>query len=214
MKNQFVLMVLSICLLLVSCNNKTQTDSQTVGDENTEQTTESNVEAAAGKVFNVKSGYAKFTTSMDLTRELWWDDYGNKQYEENYMEIMGYKSGTNILTVDGFKYDWDPESKQGSKSKSYMAPATDYSIMEDADIKKYGVKFEGKEKIAGKECEVISIQEPLKSKTWMWQGIPLKSQTPFGKADMVMEAVEVREESVDASKFEIPKDVKFKEAKM
>lgn len=209
--NIFIYLIFS-AILLVSCKNS-DNNGESSDNDTTVQQNEEVQQLNTDKVFLVESGYAKFTTSMDMTRELWWDDWGKKQYEENYMEIMGIKSGSNSLTLDGYRYDWDPTTKEGTKMSFYNAPATDYSDMPDEDITKYGVAFEGTEKIAGKECEVVSIKEPMQTKTWIWKGIALKSATPMGKGTLTMEAVEVSEEKPDPSKFEIPADVKFKESK-
>jgi hypothetical protein len=213
MKKHIVLYFILSGIFLFSCNNSDQQGTSDNTDSISAEETQQGQQPNSDKIFLVESGYAKFTTSMDMTRELWWDDWGQKQYEENYMVIMNIKSGSNSLILEGYRYDWDPTTKEGTKMSFYNAPATDYSTMPQDDISKYGITFEGTEKIAGKDCEVISITEPMQTKTWMWKGIALKSATPMGKGTITMEAVEVKEESVDASKFQIPGDVKFKEAK-
>lgn len=210
-KTIFLIAVISAFLSFTSCNNGG--DKPTDGTDTTVVNEDVTSEVPSNRVYNVESGYIKFNTSMGMTRELWWDEYGMKQYEENYMEIMGIKSGSNSLTLDGIKYDWDPTTKQGTKMKFSFAPPTEYDDMPAEEISKYGIKFEGTQKIAGKECQVISITEPMATKTWTWNGIALKSETPIGKGVMTMEAIEVKEEAVDASKFQLPTDVKFKEYK-
>lgn len=65
--------------------------------------------------------------------------------------------------------------------------------------------------IAGKSCKVISIKEPVASKVWIWNGIPMKTVSKLGKQDFVMEIIEIEIGIVDANKFVIPKDVSFKE---
>jgi hypothetical protein len=75
----------------------------------------------------------------------------------------------------------------------------------------YGIKKLGNEAIAGKECQKISVKKPIKSTVWMWNGIPLKTVSKFGDSNIVMEAIEIKEENIPESKFKIPSGINFTE---
>jgi hypothetical protein len=92
----------------------------------------------------------------------------------------------------------------------YAAAASDYSDVSDEDIEKYGIKFHGKETIAGKECTVVSIAEPVESKVWIWEGIPMKTVSKFGKDDFVMEITTIEIKDIDNSIFKLPEGIDFK----
>jgi hypothetical protein len=51
----------------------------------------------------------------------------------------------------------------------------------------------------------------MASKVWIWEGIPMKTITKLGKEDFVMEITSIELVDVDASKFELPEGINFKE---
>src|SRR5690554_3912059 len=129
------LLFLAIVLLVVACNssnkNETENSDKKIAESKNDDKTEvkkGNDEISVKHIYKVESGYIKFKTNtagIDMTRELWFDDFGNKQYEENYMLIMDEKHGSKSLILDGFSYSWDLDAEQGTKMKFYAA-VTDY----------------------------------------------------------------------------------------
>ncbi|MDD2199468.1 MAG: hypothetical protein PHF99_09595 [Bacteroidales bacterium] len=212
------LLFLAIVLLVVACNssnkNETENSDKKIAESKNDDKTEvkkGNDEISVKHIYKVESGYIKFKTNtagIDMTRELWFDDFGNKQYEENYMLIMDEKHGSKSLILDGFSYSWDLDAEQGTKMKFYAA-VTDYDNVSEKDIEKYGIKKHGHEDVLGKECLKVSTEEPVKSNIWMWNNIPLKTEAEFGGEPVLMEAVEINIGKVDAAKFTLPENIEF-----
>jgi uncharacterized protein YcfL len=212
------LLFLAIVLLVVACNssnkNETENSDKKIAESKNDDKTEvkkGNDEISVKHIYKVESGYIKFKTNtagIDMTRELWFDDFGNKQYEENYMLIMDEKHGSKSLILDGFSYSWDLDAEQGTKMKFYAA-VTDYDNVSEKDIEKYGIKKHGHEDVLGKECLKVSTEEPVKSTIWMWNNIPLKTEAEFGGEPVLMEAVEINIGKVDAAKFTLPENIEF-----
>jgi hypothetical protein len=166
------------------------------------------------KIFNVKSGYVKYKSQMagmDMIREWWFDDYGALQYEENYMIMMGEKTGGAALIRDGYRYNWSYKATEGTKNKNYTSAYVNYENISKEDIERYKMKNLGFETIAGKKCAKVSIEKPVAATTWTWEGVPMKTITKFGGKDVTMEATEIKDGDVSASKFDFPKEVTFKE---
>lgn len=210
MKNFKTLMILLSLFAFISCGgSKTKTDESS--DPKTEETETEDDNTDNTKIYQAKSGHMVYKTTMDMTIDTWFDYYGNKQYSESTIEMFGEKSGTISIIVDGYKYDYSIGTTEGTKTSFYAAPAADYSDLSDEEIEKYGIKMEGKETIAGKECEVVSIKEPMTSKIWIWEGIPMKTITKLGKEDFIMEITSIELCDVDQTKFELPEGITFKE---
>lgn len=212
------LFFLAIVLLLAACNSSDKNETENSVKKNTEsktidQTDDKVVkdENSSTNIYKVESGYIKFKTNtagIDMIREWWFDDFGNKQYEENYMIIMDEKHGSKTLILDGFSYSWDLDAEQGTKMK-YYAAVTDYEEVSEKDIEKYGIKKHGHEDVLGKNCMKITTEEPVKSTIWIWNNIPLKTEAEFAGEPVLMEAAEINIGKVDAAKFTLPNNIEF-----
>ncbi len=163
------------------------------------------------KPYEVKSGYMKMESNMGLTRQIWFDEYGNKQREEVSLEMAGFKQGAVIITRDGFKYEYAIGSDKGNKRAISENNLLNYNNPTPEDIERYGIKKIGSEKVAGKDCIVYSTEKPTKSKVWIWKGINMKSSSAVSGNSITLEVIEIREEKVDQSKFQIPEGIKFTE---
>lgn len=212
MKNlKFILFVFAIFSIIACGGSKTKSDENNTGK--TEQTDETSDESTKDntKIYKIKSGHLVYKTTMDMTIDTWFDDYGNKQYTVSSMEMFGEKSGTYSYIIDGYKYDYNIGSTEGTKMPYYASATTDYDDVSAEDIKKYGIEMLGNETIAGKDCQVVSIKSPIASKVWIWEGIPMKTVSKLGKEDFIMEISEIETGDVDAGKFELPEGVTFSE---
>jgi uncharacterized protein YcfL len=214
------ILILGISLfMLASCsNNKKPGEIKKL--ENEVKTIEKSVKKLkteappATKIFNVKSGYVKYKSQvagMDMIREWWFDNYGALQYEENYMIMMDQKTGGAAVVRDGYRYNWNFNAKEGTKNSFSSAGYTDYDNVSKEDIERYKMKKLGYENIAGKKCMKVSIEKPVEATTWTWEGVPMKTLTKFGGKDVIMEAVEMKDGGIPSSKFDLPKDITFKE---
>jgi len=205
-------LLLITCSVIISCSNSQKSETkeqQTAPEQKIEKTTPP--ATSQKELFAVESAYVKYKTNaagQEMIREWWFDQHGNRQYEENYMTIFGEKSGSNSLVVDGVKYMWDLNSETGTKSKFYQA-ATDYDNLSESDIERYGIEKHGYEEILGKKCLKVTTEKPAKSTTWIWNGVPMKTKAAFGSTEVVMEAIEISTESIDNKLFELPATVTF-----
>jgi hypothetical protein len=148
---------------------------------------------------------------MDMIREWWFENYGTLQYEENYMIMMGEKTGGAAVVRDGYRYNWSFKKTDGTKNKFYTTAYVNYENISKEDIERYKMKNLGYETIAGKKCAKISIEKPMEAVTWTWEGVPMKTVTKFGGKDVIMEATEIKEGDISSSKFDLPQGVTFKE---
>ena len=203
-----------IAFTFFACGNKkekTPADQVTDLIEEVEKIPETKTNASK-KMFNIESGYVKYNNKaagQEMTREWWFDKYGERQYEENYMKIMDNKVGGMSLIADEYKYNWDYNSTEGTRMKYYAAPATDYEDISKEDIERYGIEKLGYEEIAGKHCLKVSTQKPMKATLWIWEGIPVKTVSSFGGNEVVMEAVEIKTGNVGTVNFEVPESIAF-----
>ncbi len=134
-------------------------------------------------------------------------------------------SDTQILTGENKKSDI---TNIMIENKTYMLNNIEknYIVMEDEEEEENeeddneneeNYKKIGKEKIAGKECDILYFEEKseegiMTEKMWMWKGIPLKTESisDYGafKTKSISEAVKVDMKSISKSVFEIPKGYK------
>jgi len=204
--------LLPVCFFIFSCGNQEKTESNSNQAEAITETTQNQRPVASSKkLFGIESGHIKFINKVgdqELIREWWFDQYGQKQYEENFMDFMGEKAGSISLNLDGYQYQWNIGSETGTKMK-FAQSATDYKNISESEIKRYGIKVLGQEKFLGKDCLKVSMESPAKSTIWVWNNIPLKTESVFGRMNVLIEAIEVVVGKVDGSKFEIPSHISF-----
>ncbi|MEY1640136.1 hypothetical protein [Tenuifilum osseticum] len=214
MKKSFKLLTIICLLVAVSYSNGQKCDNQSVAksfDVNVVVfKTEKPLVQNQKKYFKIKCGYVKYsmlTAGQELIREWWFDDYGNKQYEESYMIIGGEKSGDKTLIIDGFQYKWQFDATNGTKMKYYQAK-TDYDNITEREIQRYGIKKHGFEEYLGKNCLKVSTEKP-KSISWVWENIVLKSETEIAGQKVMMKATEINENQPAASLFKLPSGISF-----
>lgn len=214
-KSTIILTIIFLAFTIVSCKSKKE---QNLPDE-VESLLEEIEELPQGnadpqKVFKMEQGYVKYkniAAGQEMIREWWFDDYGKKQFEENYLMIMGQKAGGYTLVLDGFRYSWDYDANEGAKMKFYAAEATDYEHISAKDKERYGLETHGYEEVCGKRCLKVTMEKPMKATVWMWESIPLKTVSSYGGQDVIMEALEIRS-STEPSKFELPSGINFLES--
>ncbi|MDP2424364.1 MAG: hypothetical protein U1C46_06620 [Bacteroidales bacterium] len=217
MKTKYIFCALSsLAFMIFSCSGSTSKNTVIYNTTSVVKEMEAPFEEATNqgtvkKIYEIKSGYMKIASNMGLTREIWFDDYGNKQYEETYLALGGFKQGAVIVIMDGYKYEYAIGSETGNKTAYVISAGHDYGKLTAAEIEKYGIKELGKETVAGKQCTVFSIEKPMQTKIWIWKGISMKSASSMGSNSITLEVTEIREEKVDQAKFIIPAGIDFRE---
>lgn len=165
------------------------------------------------KTFEVEAAYVKYKSTaagQEMIREWWFDRYGDRQYEENYMYIMDQKFGGKSLVLDGYQYQWDYDATEGTKRRFHQSE-TNYENISERDIERYGIQKHGYEDILGKKCLKVTTEKPVKSTIWVWKGIPVKTEATFASQKVVSEAIEISTDNIDPSVFSLPDGVSFSE---
>ncbi len=142
--------------------------------------------------YAVKSGYLKMELSGSTTgtRELWWDDYGEKTCEieksETTVNMFGMKNTdkTHMLTInDGDTYwtvDYINNEAYKGNIEMYDAAQQFSDSMTDEEREEFtnqileslGGQKQGTETIKSYKCDVFSV---MGAKIWIYKGIALKS---------------------------------------
>ena len=173
----------------------------------------------------VKSAIIKYKVSgmNEGTEVVYFDNWGRQEakYTNTTMNMMGMTNKTNTLTImtDSGKwiYSIDLDKNTGTKTKNPMYD--DFAGKSEKELEKFaenmlgvlGAKKTGTEKVAGKTCDVWESQM-ANTKTCVWNGITLKTETGLGQMSINMVATEVKEGvSIPKDKFEVPSNVKIRE---
>ena len=191
-------------------------------NKTTNTNTTSTTKTAPGKYarYGVKCGIVKRveTTAKERTyTTTWFDDYGRLERIENTKKET--KSGSNWVSAANYKfvtiikddkqYRLDPNRKRGT---SYSLSTVTNFLNPKKMVQGYGVqKTNGKATVDNRQCDVFKGKEAKLAgdatvEHYVWQGIPLKSveKAPDGTTTTTLQSIELPN-SIDASKFEIPK---------
>ena len=181
----------------------------------------------SGKKYAVKSGKIeyKLTGNTTGTKTVYFDDYGDKYYEQlksvSITKIFGVTDRTEInkIAIINKSHFWtvnkiDGNNMEGelpyyTSSKSVFENMTEAEQKKFADdlLKSFGGKREGIEKILGYTCEKIGVMGSL---LWIYKGITLKSETEVMGIVANETATSFEKNiSIPASKFNAPSGVKF-----
>ncbi len=198
-------------IIFNSCGNAPKSPAEKLADAVEQSINDAPATGASSKVYDIKSGYIKYSMNEDMTHEIWFDDFGALQREETSMMMMGQKYGNCAIVNGGYRYSYSFDETTGSKVKFTPVRAANYDKPTAREIEQYGIEILKNEVVVGKDCKVYSIKQPVKSTVWVWNNIPLKSVTLFGGSEVKMVALEIREGAVDASMFELPQGITFTE---
>lgn len=210
-------------IILVCCSTFVFFYSNTGKIEKSNRTVESQ-KFASGK-YQLKSGIIHMDVENGIMSGvsksiLYFDNYGNKECTETNMEMemMGQKIKIHQLSIiaDGYIYAIDLDKKTGTKMKmsSLSDPSKiDYNNLNSNEMKEYNIKKEGTETLLGKKCDIYSMSHAkmnLKGKTWIWNGINMKSNISMGGITVKTTTTKIEENaSVPSSKFVVPNGIKI-----
>ncbi|PIQ26843.1 MAG: hypothetical protein COW63_17110 [Bacteroidetes bacterium CG18_big_fil_WC_8_21_14_2_50_41_14] len=175
--------------------------------------------------FAVKSGHIEYKLTGNITgiKSVWFNDYGYNSYEETRVKrvtiMLGVKSESTehkLVIITGTEvYHIDLLDKTGTKMKNEFSDLSQQLISQMTEderkqmgkelLNSMGGNLVGTEKILGKTCDIVEV---LGTKSWIYEGVTLKSE---GKV-MGIEANEIAvkfEENIHipTSKFEVPKGI-------
>ncbi|MBC8383836.1 MAG: hypothetical protein H8E22_08570 [Candidatus Cloacimonetes bacterium] len=179
--------------------------------------------------YAIKSGHVLYELTGNITgeKEVWFDDYGMKYYEEEnststikMFGITNTEKEHTIMIMDGETiYDIDMLTKTGSKGTlpsmeqlqdmaENMTKAEQKQFADDI-MNSFGGKHLGTEKFLGKTCEVMEI---MGMKSWIYNGLTLKSEVEVMGIVTNETATSFKENiKVPASRFDPPKGITYED---
>ncbi|NOZ09192.1 MAG: hypothetical protein GXO91_10035, partial [FCB group bacterium] len=174
--------------------------------------------------YPVKSCIIDFELNgMQKGREtLYIDDYGKREarYSKTTLGIgdSAKKSNTLMLMDETWIYNIDLINKTGTKTMNPVhAPIPvrqefkDMITLNHENMRKMGGKLIGEEEFLKKKCEVWEIKA-LHSKTWIWNGIILRSIVNTMGMKQEVRAVKLQENvNIPPEKLTLPKELKLTE---
>lgn len=185
--------------------------------------------AAETRRYAIKSGHITYELTGNVTgeKEVWFDDYGMKYYEEEnstttikMLGITNTEKEHTITIMDGENfYDIDMLTKTGSKGTlpsmeqlqsmaENMTKAEQKQLADDV-MNSFGGKRLVTEKFLGKTCEVMEI---MGMKSWIYNGLTLKSEVEVMGIITNETATSFKENiKVPASKFDPPKGITYED---
>ncbi|HET6513346.1 MAG TPA: hypothetical protein VFH43_14235 [Candidatus Kapabacteria bacterium] len=229
---------LSLCTLftLSSCGSKEETAAQNEAAKTTTETAANATTAAPQQKYKIKSGI--ITTKMDnllggdpIQKVTYFDDHGAVEASETKSQttMMGITVKTHEIeiTKDGYLYKLDLEKKTGTKMKMPNLPTSAsgnamFANLSDADMasdmmKEWNIKKEAPQTIAGKECEVYSMDNKtrqMKGTVATYQGIPMKVDQTMAGMKIKTEVVKFEENApIPAGIFDVPAGITVEEVK-
>ena len=185
--------------------------------------------AARNKRYAIKSAHIVYELTGNISgeKEIWFDDYGLKYFEEEKstttIKMFGITSEEKEHTIvihDGETlYDIDMITKTGYKGTlPEMSHLRDMAQnMTEAEQKKLkdnvmnslGGKELGTEKFMGKNCEVMEV---MGVKSWIYNGITLKSEGNIMGVETKETATKFQENiNVSATKFHPPSGITYED---
>jgi len=181
------------------------------------------------KRYALKSGYIKLelTGNIEGTKELWWDDYGNKTCEieksTSTTKVFGISNTEEtdmlIIVANGSYWSVDHITNKAFKGKimGYDESHELVNSLSEAEreeaarqlMESMGGEDLGQEKIGNYNCDVYKV---MGAKSWTYKGIALKSEAKI----LGIEYKEMFSEfkpgaKVAASQFTPPSNIDFEE---
>lgn len=195
----------------------------------------SNKDIREGKMFPFKSAKVVYKKSgmTTGTETLWIDDYGRMQVRETNIttKMMGFTNTdesiaiTTLDTITAINLKTKTATRMANPAKNFRESLKNKSDAELEQFKKsmmnmsqqmtgqQEIKPIGKEKIAGKECEIYQVNAMGgTSKVWTWQNLPLKTEASVMGNTISDEAVSVEVGvKIPKEKTQVPAGIQLQE---
>lgn len=166
--------------------------------------------AQGTRTYGIQSG--KYKTEMEMMGQMviatvWFDDYGARQLTKTRMSMMGMDIDVGSLILDGKTYMINYAEKQVQEMPAQVS--INYMDLNEEVVAKYKIVLDGMEEIAGKECQVMTLEinqmgQTAKVKASVWEGIPMKIVSSTMGVTVTTTVTELKEGPVDASLFVLP----------
>lgn len=172
--------------------------------------------------YNVKSAIIEFKYSGELQgyEKMYFENFGRKEAKFT-LKMFTYQCKKHreytYTHIDGDSI-WiiDLDNKTGTRGHNAQLAQIMKNVgattMAEAVMKtllKMGAVNVGKEKVAGKMCEVWEVKDKG-VKSWMWNSIPLKAFSKIVDLNVVTTAIRVRENvPIPKSMYKMPTGIKY-----
>jgi hypothetical protein len=158
------------------------------------------------------------------TAIMYFDDYGMKEatYENTVMDMYGIKLETESINylVGYFQYILDIKNNIATKTKNTILQSLVEKSKGDLEevgrdmFVSMGGEMTGTENMIGKPCEIWELKS-MGTKIWVWENIPLRSETNLMGIQILRVATKIDENAViPTEKLEVPTDIEFTEIDM
>ncbi len=216
----FVTLLIATSIALGSCGKKGP--EAVPANDSTAQAAASTAPATASPTsgkYKIKSAVVTSSTEMPSLKEhttetLYFDNYGAREARETVGDVSGIKIHTLAFTKDGYLYTVNYDQKTCTRMKGMAVSADmDYSHLTDHEIQEYHIQQEGTEQVAGKTCDVYSMNSSMiKGRVSAWNGIPMHTQTTVSGMQMNSIVTAIDENAaIPESKFEVPEGFTIKD---
>ena len=174
---------------------------------------------ASLKRYNQESGTIEYTITgnmMNGTEILCFAKFGGLEakYTNTEVKVAGFSQKTNTVAyLEGSTlYTVDLNTNTGTKMENSIMKNLEGKDLQDAGkqmLKDMGGKQVGNETFLGKNCEVWEIKS-LGSKTWIWNGVPLKTEVNMMGQQITYTATKISD-TVDPKKLQRPTNINYTE---
>ncbi len=171
------------------------------------------------KRYNLKKACIEYTVSGKMhsgTEVLYFDNYGAREakFNTSKIKIAGFTQETRTATyLEGtWTYTVDLKTKTGTKMENPILQNLKGKSLQDTGkemMVNMGGKKVGTEKILGKTCDIWEVKN-LGTRTWVWNWIPLKTESKMAGMDMIILATKIST-SFDLKRLNRPKNINFRE---
>jgi len=174
--------------------------------------------------YKIRSGIIEYKMSGMQTgaETIYFDRWGMREAKYTQTEIkvasMSVKQNQYSLLDGEWTYTVDLDKKTGTKMPTPLwkeltgaakREGKDASEIGKEMLARMGGRRIGTETLLGKSCEVWEIKS-MNAKSWIWQGVTLKTEVNMMGKLMTTEAVRLQDNvNVPEEKLALPKDVKI-----
>lgn len=222
-KNSAYLLIMFM-FFAFACSEEVKDDKEKSGKK--ESIAKENIADKSSKnssgYYGIETGIIEYEMKMmgmNTSMKTFFKDKGNVQSTDVKIKVMGQELSTKTLILNDLMYVFDVNAKTGTKTKINKEEAFDYKNADfenfsEEELAAHNIKKEGSEKVAGKQCNIFSInsQEGGNIKVWIWKNIPLKWKILESGMEIEMKAIKIEENPNFPDKiFEVPNNYNIEE---
>ena len=176
--------------------------------------------------YKIRSGIVEYKMSgmQTGTETIYFDRWGMREARYTQTEIkvanMSVKQNRLTLLHGEWTYGVDLDKKTGTKTPTPLwkeltgaakRQGKDATEIGEEMLARMGGRKIGAETLLGKSCDVWEIKS-MNTKSWIWQGVTLKTEVNMMGKMMTTEAVRLQDNvSVPEEKLTLPNNVKITE---